>query len=777
MSVPQGFLGWRAALGGAACLAANLVASVQSPCAGEPTWDVQVGVGGVYRTGAWTPLVVSRKSRPANPTRSSQSPDESSPDGGYLYAWVEDPDGQYVRSPPAALVTDGGGTQVARVCVRFGRPTGRVLIQEPGQKPTYHGVPPAIGSTETVLLVVGNVPNAERASRLLARDDGTRPRVVTALDPLALGKSARDFDGVDAIIICGQSLVDSEHAGGSGNAASSTPEDRRTTLTGIDSWVRQGGRLVFIAGECAPTLVDAQPAAAAWLPGPIGRPGEIARMVPLRRLTPIETYSRASRPFEKNAMSSLQVPLLANVSQLDGVIEAFAGNAPTDLPLVVRTAYGFGTITWIGIDIDQGAFRTWQGTDTLLVALLGGRPRTADSGRAGEMHSGVPDLAAQLRMGMDQFVGVQAVPFELIVGLAMLAIGCLYPLDWWLVSRWGSRQWLAWISLPLLVAILSSLAWITANRWKSDAWKMSRAEIIDIDATSRLVRASAWAGVWSPANASLDVDAMPTLWVAQPAVRDPSQAAECGLVDGSAQSAISWCADSGRRFGSTDAAMPHPSLATANYGYSASLASLAGVPIAASSSRLFESQWTARTAGSPATTSLDLNAQGTLRGGIAHHLPFPLTQCVLVHAGWLYEIGRLAPHQRYEPDAGRGPRSLTGALTRRAASRESDVALRWDTSSVDTARILEIAGFHAAVGGRGYTSLLSGRLERIDLSPLLRVDRAVLVGWGPAGTAWNTGWKESGCEVPSGESLGESEGHSLWRMVVAIGPATTEPLP
>jgi hypothetical protein len=96
---------------------------------------------------------------------------------------------------------------------------------------------------------------------------------------------------------------------------------------------------------------------------------------------------------------------------------------------------------------------------------------------------------------------------------------------------------------------------------------------------------------------------------------------------------------------------------------------------------------------------------------------------------------------------------------------------------VDTARILEIAGFHAAVGGRGYTSLLSGRLERIDLSPLLRVDRAVLVGWGPAGTAWNTGWKESGCEVPSGESLGESEGHSLWRMVVAIGPATTEPLP
>lgn len=777
MISPHGFWGWRAILGGAAYLVASLAAGVQSPCADEPRWDVQVGLGGVYRTGLWTPLVVSRKSRPATSTPSGQSSDESCPIGGCLYAWVEDPDGQFVRSPPAPLSTDVGGTQVARLCVRFGRPTGRVLIQEPGQEPTHHGVPLPIGSTETVLLVVGNLPNAERAARLLARDDGTRPRVVIAQDLDALGKSARDFDGVDAIILCGRSLLGSENVGDSGNAVSTIPEDRLATLTGIDSWVRQGGRLVFVAGECAPMLVDAQPAAAAWLPGPIGHPGGIARMVPLRRLTAIETYGRASRPLEKNATSSLQVPLLANVSQLDGVIEAFAGNAPTDLPLVVRTAHGFGTITWIGIDIDQGAFRTWQGTDTLLVELLGGRLRTAASGRAGEMHLGVPDLAAQLRMAIDQFVGVQAVPFELIVGLAMLTIGCLYPLDWWLVSRWGGRPWLAWISLPVLVALLSSLAWTTASRWKGDAWEVSHAEIIDIDATSRLVRAAAWAGVWSPANASLDVGATPTLGAVQSAVEAPLQAAACGLVDGSVESAVSWCADSGRSIGSTDAAMPHPSLATENYGYGASLASLVGVPIAASSSRLFELQWTARAEGSPATVSLDINAQGTLRGGIAHHLPFPLSQCVLVHAGWLYEIGRLATHQRYEPDTGRGPRSLTGALTHRAASRENDVAIRWDTSSVDTARILEIAGFHAAVGGRGYTSLESGRLERIDLSPLLRVDRAVLVGWGPAGTAWNTSWNESGCEAFSGGSLVESQGPSLWRIVVAIGPANTEPLP
>jgi hypothetical protein len=44
------------------------------------------------------------------------------------------------------------------------------------------------------------------------------------------------------------------------------------------------------------------------------------------------------------------------------------------------------------------------------------------------------------------------------------------------------------------------------------------------------------------------------------------------------------------------------------------------------------------------------------------------------------------------------------------------------------ARILEVAGLHAAAGGSGYTGLGPGRLGRLDLSAAAGLDRAVLVG-------------------------------------------------
>jgi hypothetical protein len=139
---------------------------------------------------------------------------------------------------------------------------------------------------------------------------------------------------------------------------------------------------------------------------------------------------------------------------------------------------------------------------------------------------------------------------------------------------------------------------------------------------------------------------------------------------------------------------------------------------------------------------------------------------VLVHAGWLYDVGTLGPGARFEPGAGRGPRSLAGALTRRAAAKDRDVAERWDTSSTDVARILEVAGFHRAAGGSSYTSLEPGRLGRLDLSPVLGTGRAVLVGRGPAGTAWRVqaGDAHALPPVPAAEQT------SVWRFVLPLEP-------
>ncbi|NCX99379.1 MAG: hypothetical protein EBX35_12590, partial [Planctomycetia bacterium] len=93
------------------------------------------------------------------------------------------------------------------------------------------------------------------------------------------------------------------------------------------------------------------------------------------------------------------------------------------------------------------------------------------------------------------------------------------------------------------------------------------------------------------------------------------------------------------------------------------------------------------------------DGRGLVRGTLVNHLPFPLSDCRLLHAGWLYDIGDFEPGETFDTEAGRGPRSLAAALTRRIAVGDRDRAERWDTASLDVVRILEVAGFHAAAGG------------------------------------------------------------------------------
>ena len=176
------------------------------------------------------------------------------------------------------------------------------------------------------------------------------------------------------------------------------------------------------------------------------------------------------------------------------------------------------------------------------------------------------------------------------------------------------RPWLAWLTLPGIVAAACGVAWGTAEYYKGNQWQSSRADLLDIDLTQRLVRGISYAGVWSPLNALLDVSAQPT---------------NLPELSGLADVGISWYGTAGRGIGATDAPLPHPSLATTDYTYGASLEAIDSVPIAASSSRLFEAEWSATAAAAPLAAALSRDAQSTLRGSLTSQLPFPLHECLL----------------------------------------------------------------------------------------------------------------------------------------------------
>ena len=214
---------WRGVATAAVCLASLLGCGAVLPTVAggaEPGgWEAAVGFEGVYRTGSWTPLLLT----PATAAR----------------VWVEDPDGELVGYPPVVDTTGQGGADAPRrFRVRFGRPAGRVIVEDDRGVQTPLRLPVPLESTDAVMLVIGDLPSAERAARLMQREDGGRYRVVTIADASGLGPAGIDLDGADAIVVCG----------------SAVPLAPPAALAGVDDWVRSGGRLVFLAGMSAALL-------------------------------------------------------------------------------------------------------------------------------------------------------------------------------------------------------------------------------------------------------------------------------------------------------------------------------------------------------------------------------------------------------------------------------------------------------------------------------------------------------------------------------------------
>ena len=666
-------------------------------------FDVAAGFGGRWKVGSWTPLVVSAT-------------------GGGLEAgqevrlWAEDDDGQFVRSP-AVRATQVGDRVEARLCVRFGRPSGRyrVEVTSPGggAATTEDRLVDPIVSTDHVIVAYGDLPSVARAARLVDRDRGSTTVVVSDTPPYAASESQRSFDAADAIVI-------------SGHAATRLPVDVRE---GLDAWVRDGGSLVFVCGASAAEAAATGSPVSGWLPG------AFEKLVRLRRLGPIEAYARAGGLVDRVPSDGVPVPRFAGPTPgivLVSAVEAGGG------PVIARWAHGLGTVTWIGLDLDAEPLQGWSGCDTLLAAAIGGRSRGGLDQRSSEQ-AGMPDMAGQLHAALDTFPAaatsadratagrkVSPVPFEVIAGLGLLYVLCLYPLDWWFVSKQG-RPWIAWLTLPILAAGFTAAAWGLKGQWGGGREAIARtADVIDVDAGSGHIRGTSWLAVLSPVNDRLDV-----------AVEGAT-----GTACADRQAAVTWWGVAGRGFGGLDAAVGHPSLAAADYGYGGSLAALDDVPIAAAASRLFEAEWSGCADVPVVTSSLALTSQATLAGAVSHHLPFPIENCRLLHAGWLYDVGTLRPGDRYDTATGRGPRSLASALTRRAAAKDRETALTWDPTNADVARIIEVAAFQGAAGGTAYTGLDAGRLGRLDLSPLLAVDRAVLVGTvaeGVPASRWDIG--------------------------------------
>jgi hypothetical protein len=419
-------------------------------------------------------------------------------------------------------------------------------------------------------------------------------------------------------------------------------------------------------------------------------------------------------PRSPGGRSELRIPQLVEV---EGTVEA----READLPLVIRQARGFGQVVLVAADLERAPYSQWAERGRLVARLLD-IPQAA--GRAIEesravMHFGYTDLAGQLRSALDQFEAVGYVPFWVVLALIAAYIGVVGPLDYLLLRRVFGRMVLTWVTFPLIVVVFGGGAYVLAHRVKEGQTRVNQIDLVDVDEATGRVRGTAWANLYSPKTERYHLAFQPRLPGGTPAQ--------------DAETFTAWLGLPGSGLGGMDPATVEPGVWTQPYDFSPRRDALEGVPMGIRSTKSLTGRWIAP---SDARLQADLVEEDRLpRGTITNNLGFTLADCALAYSRWAYELGTLRPGQTVPIGPMARRRELETFLTGRKLDsgqpvdkHRLDTTPLYDQGSVDPAYILRAMMFFDAGGGRRWTGLAHQHQRFVDLSGLLKTNRAILVG-------------------------------------------------
>ena len=258
-------------------------------------------------------------------------------------------------------------------------------------------------------------------------------------------------------------------------------------------------------------------------------------------------------------------------------------------------------------------------------------------------------------------------------------------------------------------------AYVLAYWLKGDQLRVHEVDLVDVDAASGRVRGTAWMNVFSPRMEAFNLTVRPRPF------DGPCRRAEARV----------WMAWLG---------LPGGALGGMNSRTSGPLAVDRAVPLRPRSGRpagrahpgVVDQELHRPLGGAGrACPAAELTAADQfLSGSITNTLPFPLGKVHSGAGGSAYELGTLAPGEsaRLGPMTKRS--DLATLLTgRKAVFTEADKSQQavtpYDQSSTDLAYILRIMMFYEKAGGRRYTGLWNAYQGFVDLSPLLKTDRAI----------------------------------------------------
>jgi len=671
--------------------------------------DVRVGFDGRYQLGCWTRVAAIIENGNDRVT-------------GVVQFVTADGDGAPVRYTSMPVTLEPHESQVVPVYVRFGRADATatltlhsgdvdLFVERLSLAPSSGiALPAPLRPADRLIVCIGSMAALDDATAAVTIENG-RIVVVALDDPAWLPDHWLGYEGVDAVVLAPTAAKSAE-------AALMQPVHRAA----LRRWLELGGRVwsapsdaataaSFAAGESSPPF---------WF-GDAGPDAPLPRTTALEKLAGAETLaSIAVADLRRRPM------VVPRIVATDAVVEAAEG----DLPLLVRGARGFGTLVVTAFHPDHPLLASWPGQPgvvrRVLVALgtIGADEAAAAASATSAARTdaeqstanfGYDDLAGQLRASLDHYAGVEPISF---FTLALLLIGFVVvagPLDYWFVHRVLKRPEWTWMTYPVLAVVVSAAAYGMAVRAKGDALRVTRADVIDCDADGGLIRTTSFAGVFSPASRAYDA-----------AFQSPG---ELGATT-DRETETGWFGLPGSGLGGMHAR----GLAAAESSpYEATIGAdgLRNVPIDVWSSKMFSgtsTQWRTESMHDALTEDFDGRVRGTLR----NPFPWELREAVLCYGTRAYEVGALAAGASRDLRA-LNVRDLQSVLqgwhvVMSANKNPLHVGLPHDPGSRDTAEILRKMMFYSAAGGRDYAALRNDFQNRLDLSALVKMRRAVLVG-------------------------------------------------
>jgi len=669
--------------------------------------DFSIGFSGNYKIGSWTPVYVSLEA----------------PTGEHLSLLLTVPDGDGVPTtttihylvPPHA----NGSTTVVEMFCKIGRPDGEIGLAVHQKDRSVAGARyrleatdyRPLPSTAELIVSLGTAPNLRSSCTRQLNSEGPRTVVAEMGEADRLPSHALGYDGVDQVFCSGS------------RSALKQFLNRDRAISALANWVRWGGQLVMSIGGNDVELLQEKGFFEKFFPG------RFEKVVSTRQLRPIEILGGGSDPLIKEDERGRSQPFVIPFFRTHkGRVESTLRQGGQSIPLLVRSAMGFGQVTLLAVDIEQSEFTTWNGTRNLIrnILFLAQKEQVSNNlSSGGELaHSGYDDLAGQLRAALDQFEGqgVWFIPFELLFLFGALYLLLITVGDYFLLRRLRGKMELTWFTFPLMVILCSVGIYGVARATKGDRQLINQAEVIDIDTLSGQVRSSCWFSLFSPQTERYDLSANCRLRV--DGLQRPKTGDQTHDENKTAAMLFSWMGLPGTGLGGMESPLVTP-VFEQGYRYGPQLASLEHVPLSIWSTKCFSIRLKSfgfRAADST-LTERNLGDDALIEGSITNRLKQPLRDCVLLHNGWAYPLGTLEPNKPHSIDRSGSVRTIRNYLTRLGPLEMENEKQRFEVQ-----RIFERILLYQASGGAASIVLKNDYLNVLDMSHLLENREAILMG-------------------------------------------------